>query len=128
MGTPPHFEEREGVDHLAAIKLALQLPERKTRLSDYRRSLVGATLAACDRRSARRLERADARRRRPLSVQAEQLQDDDDHDDSADDRQNAVAAHRPSLHRCAVTGRPFDTRSLTACSEPELGCHPRPLD
>ena len=95
MAKIPSLEEREEFNQLTAIKLALQLLERRSELSDRQHALVSTALEATDRLSCRLLERVSERRRRAASVQPEHLQDHDDHHDRADDVQDAHLV-RPS--------------------------------
>jgi hypothetical protein len=85
----PSLDERDEFNRLTTIKLALQLLERRAELSERERALVRTALEATDRLGRRMLERVLERRRRAASVQAEYLQDHDDHHDRADDVQDA---------------------------------------
>ena len=87
VATIPALAERDELNELTAIKLALQLLERRAELPPDQRELLRTALAATDRLGARLLAGVLERRRRGLSVQAQELQDHDDHHDRADDRQ-----------------------------------------
>ena len=89
MGRIPSLEERYEFNQLTTIKLALQLLERRSELSDRDGALLHTALQAADRLSSRLPERVLDRRRRAALVQAEHLQDHDDHHDRADDVQDA---------------------------------------
>ena len=101
MARVPRLAERDVFNQLTVIKLALQLLEHGTPLSDHQRRLVDTALQATDRLGSRLLERVAEARQRALLEQAEQLQDDDDHHDRADDRQDAVATHGRSFPAAA---------------------------
>jgi hypothetical protein len=70
--------ERDDLDELTAIKLALQLLEHRTALSDYQHGLLDMALQATDRLNARLLGRVTAARQRALLEQAEHLLEHDD--------------------------------------------------
>ena len=95
MAKIPSLEEREEFNQLTAITLALQLLEHRSQLPAQQHALVQTALQATDRLSHRLLDRVAERRRRAASVQAEHLQDHDDHHDRADDVQDAHLV-RPS--------------------------------
>jgi hypothetical protein len=58
-------EERQLCNRLTAVKLALQILERKTSLSDRQRGLVERAIEGVDALSAALLRRVDAERSRP---------------------------------------------------------------
>jgi signal transduction histidine kinase len=88
--------EHDDLNELTAIKLALELLEHRTALSDYQHTLLDTALQATDRLNTRLLGRVAAARQRALLEQAEHLQD---HGDRAADRQAAGAAHQWPLGR-----------------------------
>ena len=88
MARLPELAERDECNQLTAIKLALQLLERRAELPVDQQELLRTALAAADRLSARLLEGVLDRRRPGLLIQAQELQDHDDHHDRADDRQD----------------------------------------
>jgi hypothetical protein len=67
--------EHDDLDELTAIRLALQLLEHRTALSDYQHGLLDTALQATDRLNTRLLERVAAARRRALRERAEHLRD-----------------------------------------------------
>jgi hypothetical protein len=89
----PELPERDDLNQLTSLKLALQLLERRTELSEHQAELVRLALGATDRLTERLVSGVADRRRSLRSEQAEHFQDDDDDDDRADDRQDAIAAH-----------------------------------
>jgi hypothetical protein len=84
--------ERDDLDELTAIKLALQLLEHRTALSDYQHALLDTALQATDRLNTRLLERVSAAKQRALRDQARHLRAHDHQHDRADAGQEAVVA------------------------------------
>jgi hypothetical protein len=66
--------ERDDLDELTAIKLALQLLEHRTALSNYQHVLLDTTLQATDRLNTRLLKRVSAARQQALRQRAEHFQ------------------------------------------------------
>jgi hypothetical protein len=85
--------EHDDLNELTAIRLALQLLEHRTALSDYQHGLLATALQATDHLNTRLLERVCAARRRALLHQAELLQDRDDR--AADPQPIGTAHHAP---------------------------------
>jgi hypothetical protein len=88
----PRAAERDEFNQLTAIKLALQLVEHRTQLSEYQRRLLGTALQATDRLHTGLLERVAAARQRALLEQAEHRRDRGDHRNRTDAGRAAGAA------------------------------------
>jgi hypothetical protein len=112
----PGLDEHYAFTQLTSIKLALQLLERRSKLSDQDGALLQTALQATDRLSSQLIEQVDGHQRPAASVQAEQLQDHDNHHDGANQRNDAhlVGSSCAASTQEACRGNPVQARPQLA--------------